>query len=536
VIETEDAGATAEPSLLTEIGRRAWVSPVAIVLLSFWAHAPSLQNGYIWDDPTWLLNNVHLRSLGGLYWLWTEVPAATEYYPLMQTTFWVENQLWGLSPFHFHLVNVLLHALSAVMLWRCLRMLVIPGAFFAACVFALHPVQVESVAWLSERNNVLCGFLYFSAAACLIDVLLPPNSGRARPWKARYGAGVALFAMAVLSKSVACALGPSLLVLAWWRNGKLRWRDLALTAPLFAIGALIAALTAWVERYQVVPDGDEWALTFADRCLIAGRAVVFYTHSLVWPGERIFMPARWSIDATAPLQFAYPVAVVFVFIALWLLRKRIGRGPFAAALIFVGTLFPVLGFFDLYAMRHAFAFDHFQYLATPAPIALCAAVIATEIARWETHLQGIAAIACALILASYGVLTWRQSHKYYDAETLWRHNVEHSPNQWLGYRQLGGIVLGQGKADEAVALFRRAAELRPSDEAAFNNLAIAYSYKGEFDAAIGALRESVRLRPAFAPTYRNLSIALSLAGRDIEARAMLDRYERMKRIHTRRMP
>src|SRR5262249_48963136 len=161
----------------------------------------------------------------------------------------------------------------------------------------------------------------------------------------------------------------------------------------------------------------------------------------------------------------------------------------------VGTLFPALGFFDVYAMRYAFAFDHFQYLAAAAPIALAAAAAASWLERASERVQQLSLVPCVLLLGVLGALSWRQSLNYLHAETLWRQNLRVSPNQWLGYRQLGGIVLAQGKADEAIALFTRAAELKPNDEAAYNNLAIAYSQRGDHERAVAALRKSLRVRP-----------------------------------------
>jgi hypothetical protein len=514
-------------ALLERMTQRAWIGCAVLLVIAFWAYAPALQNGYIWDDDDYVVDNVQLRTVDGLYRIWAEPRATPQYYPLVHTTFWIEYQLWGLAPLHFHVVNVLLHALGAILLWRCLRRLALAGSFVAACVFALHPVQVESVAWVTERKNVLCGVFYFAAALWLLPVLLAPATEPLRARLRGYGGGLVLFMLAMLSKTVACVLGPVLLVIAWWKLGAVRRRELLLTSPLFAIGAALGLLTVWLERKHTGAEGPEWAFSLADRCIIAGRSLVFYMQSLVWPGERVFMPPRWQIDAADPAQYVYPASVLLVLIALFALRARIGRGPLAAALIFAGTLFPALGFFNIYPMRYAFAFDHFQYLAAAAPIALAAGWAASQLARFGRTVQGFGALACAALLAVYGALSWRQSHVYYDAEPLWRHTIEHNPQAWIAHRHLGGIVLARGDFDEAIELFSRAAELRPQDEAAHNNLAIAYSHRGAYERAIAALERSAQLRPNYPPTYHNLAVALSLAGREADARAMLARYQRM---------
>jgi hypothetical protein len=506
----------------------ARIGVAVLVLITFWAHAPSLQNHFIWDDDDYVVDNQHLRTAAGLGRIWTDVRATQQYYPLVHTTFWAEYQLWGLAPFHFHFFNLLLHALAAVLLWRCLLRLELPGAFVAACVFALHPVQVESVAWVTERKNVLCGAFYFGAALCLLPVLLP-GDGAERPARAglRYAAGLVLFLFAMLSKTVACVLGPVLLVLVWWKRGAIGRREVALTLPLFGVGAGIGLLTVWLERKHAGAEGPEWAFSLADRCVIAGRSLAFYLQSLIWPGERVFMPPRWAIDGSDALQLAYPIGCALLVALLFALRGRLGRGPLAAALVFGGTLFPALGFFNIYPMRYAFAFDHFQYLAMAAPVALVAAGVARRAARSGSQARALLGFGCVALLALYGTLTWRQSHVYFDAETLWRHTIALNPESWLAHRHLGGITLARGDSAEAAQHFRRAIALKPSDESAYNNLAIASSQLGDHAAAVTALRRAVALRPGHAPTYRNLAIALELAGREHDARGALAEYQRL---------
>ena len=480
------------PAPVAALARHAWLGGLAIVLLTFAAHAPSLGNGFIWDDAANVSDNVPLRSLDGLVQIWTDPRATQQCYPLVHTSFWIEYQLWGLAPFHYHFFNVLLHALGAVFLWRCLRLLELPGAFFAACVFALHPVQVESVAWVTERKNVLCGVFYFAAAACLIPVVVGSGGEPRRP-RRRYALGCVLFVLALLSKTVACVLGPVLLVLAWWKRGTIGKREFALSAPLFAIGAAGGLLTLFLERDHVGAEGVEWSFGFLDRCVIAARSLVFYVQGLVWPGRRAFIPPRWDIDGKDPLQLGLVLLVVLVLAAFWLLRERIGRGPLAAALIFAGTLFPALGFFDVFAMRYAFAFDHFSYLATPAFIAPCVALVAARVATSGAPLRAAAGVAGALLLAVYGALTARQSTNYRDVETLWRDNIEVSPDSWLPHRHLAGHLLTRGRACEAIEPFEHALRLLPDDVSTWANFAKALRQCGEVDRALEAEREARRL-------------------------------------------
>jgi hypothetical protein len=500
--------------------RRVRVGSAAIFALVFAAHLPSLQNGFIWDDPLNVINNVHLRSWGGLWRIWSDPRATLQYYPLVHTSWWIENQLWGMVPWHFHLFNNVLHALAAVLLWRCLRVLELPGAWIAASVFAVHPVQVESVAWITERKNVLCGVFFFASAYCLLRVLLEaPSHGR--PRRGLYAAGVLFFACAMFSKTVACTLGVSLLVLVWWKRGAITRRDLRLIAPLIPFGAALGLQTAWLERDVVGAVGQHWSFSFVERCLIAARALVFYAQSLFWPSERVFIPPRWRIDAGDPVQYLYPLAIFVLLVVLWRMRAAIGRGPLCALLIYGVTLFPALGFFNIYPLRFSFAFDHFQYLAAPVPIALATAAIASRAGRLSPGAQAAAVVFAALLLALCSALTWRQTYVYLDAETLWRHTLEHNPNCWLAHRNLANDLLDKGRDDEAIVHLRAALELDPRDAEGHNNLGVAYGRKKMNAQAIAELRRAIELDPNFLPTYRNLAIALALAGREDEARKIL---------------
>jgi len=279
---------------------RALVAGAALVVLTLAAHSPSLRNGFIWDDTEWVVNNVELRTLTGLTNIWLHPSTVQQYYPLVLTSFWVDYQLWGLTPLPYHLINLVAHAIGALLLWQCLSWLGLGGAWLAALVFAVHPIQVESVAWVTERKNVMCGAFVFAACLCMLRVLLPATQAQ-RPFDRRmYVAGVLLFILAMLSKTVACSLGAVLLLLVYWKRGTLHPRDLRLVSPLFLIGAALGLFTVWIEREQAGAKGAEWAFSFADRCIIAGRSLAFYVEGLIWPGERVFMPPRWQIDAADP--------------------------------------------------------------------------------------------------------------------------------------------------------------------------------------------------------------------------------------------
>jgi hypothetical protein len=251
---------------------------------------------------------------------------------------WAIN-LWQVHPLGYHLVNVLLHALNAILLLLLLSHLRVPGGWLAALLFALHPVQVESVAWITERKNVLSAFFYLASFLAYLRYYdLTVDSDQTSPgihpatskvkdnfWPF-YPLSFFLFLCALLSKTVTCSLPAAILLVLWWKRDRICWRDLPPLIPYFVVGAFLGLTTVWLERHHVGAQGAEWALSFVDRVLVAGRALWFYAGKLVWPYELTFIYPRWQIDAGAWWQYLFPLAAVAVIFILWLLRQRLGKG------------------------------------------------------------------------------------------------------------------------------------------------------------------------------------------------------------------
>ncbi|MFZ5830616.1 MAG: O-GlcNAc transferase, partial [Planctomycetota bacterium] len=386
---------------------------VCLLVMPFAAYIPAIRGGFIWDDDAYVVHNQTLRSLDGLRRIWFEPMSIPQYYPLVHTSFWVEYQAWGLWPAGYHAVNVALHSLTSLMLYVVLRRLALPGAWLASALFAIHPVHVESVAWITERKNVLSGLFYVLSFLAYLRFLDARKTGARATWS-WYLAACLLFIGAMLSKTVACSLPAAILLVHWWKQGRIGWRELAPTLPLFAVGLSLGLTTAYLERVHVGASGDEFHWTFLERCLIAGRALWFYAAKLLVPVRLTFFYPRWKIDATNPVQWAYPIGAMALVAALWFARHRLGRGPLVAVLFFGGTLFPALGFINVYPMRYSFVADHFQYLASIGILALFAAAISTAAFSAGTGGRSVmhgrkplAAVGCALLLLAMGVQTWR---------------------------------------------------------------------------------------------------------------------------------
>jgi Flp pilus assembly protein TadD len=473
------------------------------------AYQPAWQGGLIWDDDAHV-TRPDLRSGRGLYRIWFELGATQQYYPLLHSAFWIEHKLWGGATLGYHLVNILLHAAAAVMVALILRRLAIPGALLAAAIFALHPVHVESVAWITEQKNTLSAVFYLGAML----VYLRFDQTRRR---SLYCWALGLFLLGLLAKTVTATLPAALLLIFWWQRGKLSWRrDVLPLVPFFGLGLVAGVFTAWVERKLIGAEGAAFELTIAERCLLAGRVIWFYLGKLLWPTELIFIYPRWHVSPAVWWQYLFPAAVLVLLAGLWLLRRR-WRGPLAAVLYFVGTLFPVLGFCNVYPFLFSFVADHFQYLASLGMITLAAAGTALLLDWWRLWHRPTGYVLCVVLLTSLMGLTWRQSRMYLDRETLYRATINENPDCWMAHDGLGVALARRGQVDGAIAHFQQALKIKPDYADAHSNLGVALAGRGRFDEAIAHFQQALETMPDHADVHGNLGVALARRGQVDEA-------------------
>lgn len=497
----------------------AWLGGLLVILVGV-AYLPALGAGFVWDDDYHVFANPTLTSLQGLRSIWLDVHATPQYYPLVHTSFWLEYRVAGPSPYLYHLTNVALHAANAVLLWRLLARLAVPGAWLVAAIFALHPVQVESVAWISERKNLLSTFFYLWAALTYVRFSESADGGAPR-WRLYAGVWL-LFLAALASKSVSASLPAALLLALWWKRGTILRGDWAALVPMLLVGAASGLLTVWLERAHVRAVGPEWDLSLLDRTLIAGRALWFYAAKLVWPENLAFIYPRWAVDASAAWQYVFPVAAMAVPIALFALRHRIGRGPLTGVLFYAGTLFPALGFFNIYPMRYSFVANHFQYLACVGLLALAVA----SVVRWgeRVNLPAYAGrLACVPLLALLAALTWWNALAYADAETLWRDTLKKNPQAWMAHHNLGIELERKGRHHDAMAHYRAAVDLRPSHVRAHHKLGRSLAREGRLDEAIAHIETAIRLSPGERQFHSSLGDAYLRRGDFTQAEAAFRR-------------
>jgi tetratricopeptide (TPR) repeat protein len=471
--------------------------PVAVVA-AYW---PALNGGFVWDDDAHV-TRPELRTLHGLWRIWFEPGATQQYYPVLHSAFWVEHRLWGDSALGYHLVNVLLHLISVLLLYRILRRLVVPGALFAAALFALHPVCVETVAWISEQKNTLSTVLYLAAGLAYLRF----DEKRQIRW---YALGIGLFGLALLSKSVTATLPAAILVVLWWKRARVSWRDDVLAlAPWFCMSAAAGAMTAWTERTYIGARGAAFGLGALERLLVAGRATWFYLGKILWPANLVFNYPRWSVDGRAAWQYLFPVSAAIALLALFAVRNR-SRGPLAAALLFVGTLFPALGFINVYPFVFSYVADHFQYLAAAGMISALAAALALFADRLAPAAR-LALAAC--VVAVLAVLSWRQCGNYRDIETFYRSILEGNPASWLAHDNLGVVLVQKGKFEEAAKHYKEAMRLNPDYPEAFNDYGNVLARQHRWSEAALAYAGALKARPSFYAAEKNWGTAMVDAG------------------------
>lgn len=500
--------------MTTQTRNARWTGCGALLALVFAVYIPVLRTGgFIWDDPQYITGNPLLRTWPGLLAIWIHPTASPQYYPLVHTTFWIECHIAGLHPLLYHFDNILLHAVAAILLWRALVRLGVPAPLLAAAIFAVHPIQVESVAWATERKNVLSLVFYLLAFHSYW-------SFTARFRARDYWLGLILFVAALLSKSVTCSFPAAILLILYWKNGRVRTADVWPLVPFFLLGAAMALITAKLETSLVGASGSEWNFTFLDRCLIAGRALWFYAAKLAWPHPLIFIYPRWELMSFShrPWLVAFPLAALGTIAALWLLRRRIGRGPIVAVLFFAGTLLPALGFINLFPMRYSFVADHFQYQAGIGLIVLAAA--------WLRHLR---TIGCAAILAALGVLTWQQGYIYQSPLVLWQDTVDHNPHSWMAWGNLGDEYsalamqpnLPQARRTEDRAEARQCYaelfKLAPDQPMAHLDWGIVQENDGDLAAAQNEFQDAIRLAPNFTFAMNRMGMLMERENKPLDA-------------------
>ena len=499
--------------------KNPWIAGAGLVFMCCAVFAPLLDNSFIWDDDYYLTENLLLNNIDGLKRIWFDLLATPQYYPLVFTSFWIEHKFWSLEPLGYHVDNVILHCINTVLLWRILAFLRVKGSWLAAAIFAIHPVQVESVAWITERKNLLSGFFSFLSLYFFLKFYNPDkphnfneDQNEERPWSI-YGVSLFFFICALWSKTVASTLPAVILLIYWWKQNSIRKKIFLLMVPYFTLGIVFSIITIRLEKFRVGAIGPEWEFSFLDRFLIAGRALWFYIGKLVWPNPIIFTYPRWNIDDSILPQYIYPFTFLFLIFFLWHWREKIGKGPLTAILFFAGSLFPALGFFNVYPMRYSFVADHFQYLSCIGIIVIFSSGVDTITGNKKSLASFI---LLAALLTTLGKLTWNQGPVYKNELSLWKDTVKKNPNAWIAHNNIGAILFAEGKNEEAISHYKMTIKLKPTHSKAYNNLGVALGAKGKTEEEIFHYKMAIKFKPDYAEAHYNLGVALGAEGKTEE--------------------
>jgi tetratricopeptide (TPR) repeat protein len=495
--------AVARPVTGTSWARRPWLLALLLLIVTFLTYQPAWRAGFVWDDDHHLTGNPAMASPRGLHMIWTSL-AVSRYYPLTLTSFWLQRRIWGLTPMPYHLVNIALHAINGVLLYSVLRRLRIPAAWLAATLWVLHPVNVESVAWITELKNTQSGFFFFLSILCYLRF----EAAAKRRW---YALALLCGLAALLSKPSTVILPLALLLCVWWQRGRWRGPDIRRVAPFFGLAAGMSALTVIEQRGQILREGTaEWKLAMPERLIIAGKAIWFYAAKLLWPVHLTFVYPRWEVVARSFLFWLPLAGLVALGAILWARRRQ----PWARAALFgcgffVAALLPVLGFVDVFYFRYSFVADHFQYLAGVGLIALIASAAALFCEHSGPAGRRIGTAAALATLLASATLTWKQGHIYRDAETLWRDTLAKNPRCWMAHTNLGNVLQNSGRFAEAEEQYDQALRIKPDYAMAHNDLAVALIAAGKPDTAIMHLEQALRIKPDLVEAQDNLAWLLA---------------------------
>jgi protein O-mannosyl-transferase len=470
---------------------RACIFGLLLAALTILVYRPAWNGGFLWDDDAYVTNNDLLTASDGLRRIWFSLDSPSQYFPLVYTTFRIERALWGLNPSGYHWVNLLLHVANALLVWRVLARLNVPGAWLAGAIFALHPVQVESVAWITERKNVLMGFFFLLTLLAWIAFV---DEGTRRRW-GFYWLALVLYALALSAKTTACTLPAALLLILWLQKKPINRERILQIVPFLILGLAMGLLAMWWERYHQGTSRAVFAfLNPIERVLVASRAFWFYLSKLIWPSNLTFIYPRWNISAAHLLDYTWLLAGIVLCVMIYFLRRYVGRSLEVAAAFFVAMLSPVLGFIMLYTFRYTFVADHYQYLGCIGPIALASAAVVTFADAFKQS-RGLILSAAVGVLATLAVLAWRQSAMYGDIETLWRTTLVRNPTSWMAHNNLGIVLFQKGQLDEAIAHYRTTLQMQPNFWDADYNLGTALLGKGEVDEALAHCKKAVAAEP-----------------------------------------
>ncbi len=526
-------------SASSALNLRVLAGVAIIVLAVFLAYLPALNGGFILDDDKLLTDNSIIKSPDGLYQFWCTTEAL-DYWPVSNSALWLEWRVWGMKPTGYHVTNLILHIVEVLLVWIILQKLSLPGAFWAALVFAVHPVNVESVAWIASRKNLMAMLFFLLSVLCYLNFEIPsPYIQDRLNWKKSslaprssplasclwYGLSFLAFVLAMLSKGSVAILPVLLLGIVWWLRPLTRW-DLLRAVPFLLVAVVLAGVNVWFQTHGL---GEVYrSASFIERLLGAGGVVWFYLYKALLPLDLYFVYPLWHISAGNLLWWLPLMAALVVTALLWRYREGWSRPLMFAWGFFCVSLIPVLGFTDVGFMRFTLVADRYQHIAIIGAIALAAAgwSLWHERARgatlWTTRIVAILTAGALMFLTS------KQCEMYHDSITLYQIALEKNPDFWMGHSNLGALLTDAGRFQESIEHCQQALRLKPNYADAQNNLGNALLKSDRPREAIEHYQKALQLKPEFPEAHNNFGAALFLLNRPREA---IDHYKQALRLN-----
>lgn len=504
--------------------RRLGPGAALIFLLTFAAYWPVLKGQFIWDDPLLVEKNPLVTHSLNLRSVWFQTD-----FPLTVVAFWLQWLCWGKAAAGYHTVNILLHAINSILVWRVLTKLKIRGAWLAGVIFAVHPVCAASVAWISELKNTLSLPFYLLSIWFYLPQMQKGDSetdtSRITHHAPRtthhvwYVLSLVAFLLALLAKTSTVMLPVVLLGCAWWKRGRIAKQDWLRTTPFFALALVFGLMSIWFQTHQTFTTGKVQTENFWGRLAGAGMAVWFYLGKALLPLNLNLIYPRWNIHATALLSYLPALLLCAAFFLFWKFRRSWGRPVLFGFGFFVVNLFPVLGFFDMYFLAISRVSDHFQYLPLVGIVALVAGAIYWDVPRMRVN--GAELLIKTTLIVALAFLTAQRAKVMATDETVWRDTLAKNPAAWSAHNNLACILAEQNKIDEAITHFDASLQLNPNNAQAHGNLGKALTLKNKFSAAEEHLRTAVALKPQEPEFHRSLAYTLGGQGKTDEALGQL---------------
>ena len=496
---------------------------LAIVLLTSIFYYPSLSNDFIWDDDDYILNNFSIQRPEGLKDIWLSYKTP-QYYPVVFTSFWIEYHTWGARPLGYHVVNLMFHIINALLIYAILLKLYKTLAFPVALIFALHPVHVETVAWITERKNIYGAFFYLLAVWFYTRFF---ESAHRRD----YALSLISFVLALLSKSITVTFVAVPLLIRWWQQKRLQKIDIINLIPFGLIGLLAGLNTVYLEIFRVGAKGDNWSLPFLGHLVLPGKIILFYITKLLLPFKLMFFYPRWNIDPSVPWQWLPVCAIVAILALFYLYKDQIGRGAFATFFFFAVSLFPALGFFNVYPMMYSYVADHFQYIASIGMIIfLCgAAEFACErfalprVSLISSHRRITSWLLLGIISFIFGFSVISYSRVFENRETLFSDVIQKNPRAWMAHNNLGLVYISKGDIRKALDHYRETLRIKPDDCVAHTNLGNIYRNQGLWEKAKASYETCLQADPAYPTAYSNLGLVYVHSGDLQQAQALFEK-------------